>query len=65
MLKSSSTNLGAVRLAQLCEKIECDADVEINQNNQEKALELIQQIQSEYQRVEKELEAELSRPDTD
>ncbi len=48
MLKSSSTNLGAVRLAQLCEKIECNADVEINQNNQEK-----------------ELEAELSRPDTD
>ena len=65
MLKSSSTNLGAVRLAQLCEKIECNADAQINQNNQAKALELIQQIQSEYQQVEKELEAELSRPDTE
>ena len=59
MLKSSSRNLGAVRLAQLCEKIECNADAD--SNNQEKALELIQRIKTEYQQVKKELEAELSR----
>ncbi len=60
MLKSSSKNLGASRLAQLCEKIECSANTD--SNNQQKALQLIVQIKSEYQRVETALRAELANP---
>ncbi len=58
-LKSSSRNLGAVRLAQLCEKIECNADS--GSNNQNKAFKLIEKIKNEFQQVKTEFQKELSR----
>ncbi len=58
-LKSSSRNLGAVRLAQLCEKIECNTDSD--SNNQHKAFMLIDKIKNEFQQVKTELQEELSK----
>ena len=54
-LKSSSKNLGANRLAQLCEKIECNS----HEKNQTKALEIIKQIEEEFQLVKEEFVNEL------
>ncbi len=55
-IKSSSRNLGAIKLAQLCEKCECNS----KEKNQSKAFELINEIKNEYQLVEVELNAEMS-----
>jgi signal transduction histidine kinase/CheY-like chemotaxis protein/HPt (histidine-containing phosphotransfer) domain-containing protein len=55
-IKSSSQNLGAIQLAHLCEKAECNA----KEKNQNKAFELIDQIKIEYQRVEIEFNKEIS-----
>lgn len=54
-IKSSSQNLGAHRLAQLCEMMECNTQ----EKNPEKALDLIKKTQNEFQLVKKELQKEL------
>ncbi|MCW8932793.1 MAG: Hpt domain-containing protein, partial [Gammaproteobacteria bacterium] len=55
-IKSSSRNLGATKLAQLCEKCECNS----KEKNQSKAFELINDINNEYKLVEAELKEEIS-----
>ncbi len=55
-IKSSSRNLGAIKLAQLCEKCECNS----KEKNQSKIDELINEIKNEYKRVEAELKEEIS-----
>jgi signal transduction histidine kinase/DNA-binding response OmpR family regulator len=55
-IKSSSRNLGAIKLAQLCEKCECNS----KEKNQTKAFELITEIKNEYELVEAELKEEIS-----
>ena len=55
-IKSSSQNLGAVKLARLCEKCECN----FKEKNQSKIFELVDEIKNEYKRVEAELEEEIS-----
>ncbi len=62
-LKSSSRNLGAIRLAQLCEKIECNSNSE--KSSQDKAFELLEKIRTEFKQVETELKAELSQQASD
>ncbi len=54
-IKSSSKNIGAIRLAQLCDACECDSD----NKHQDRAYALIDEIKQEYRLVEAELKAEL------
>jgi len=54
-IKSSSRNLGAIKLAQLCEKCECNS----KEKDQSKAVELVNEIKKEYQLVETALSKEL------
>lgn len=55
-IKSSSKNIGAIRLAQLCDECECNS----NDKNQDRAYALIDEIKQEYQLVEAELKDELT-----
>ncbi|MCK5648367.1 MAG: response regulator [Gammaproteobacteria bacterium] len=56
-IKSSSKNLGAIKLARLCEQAECNS----KEKNQTRAFELINKIKQEYQLVEAELKEEISQ----
>ncbi len=56
-LKSCSRNLGANKLAQLCEKCECNS----KEKDQNKAFKLIDEIKKEYQLVEAELIEEINK----
>ncbi len=55
-IKSSSRNFGAIKLAQLCEKCECNS----KEQDQSKALDLVSEIKNEYQQVETVLIEELN-----
>jgi signal transduction histidine kinase/CheY-like chemotaxis protein/HPt (histidine-containing phosphotransfer) domain-containing protein len=53
-IKSSSENLGANRIMQICQKMECDQE-----QDQDKALELLEQLKNEFQLAKQAFEKEL------
>lgn len=65
-LKSISGTLGAFRLFELCEELEVMARIGLNANKplSAKACEVLEQVEAEYQRVERALKIELLYSET-